>query len=533
MSLQEQLSKILKYLGLTILKLDLSKPRPITLSSGTTVTLANFAEKLRNEAGREILKYPKLAEALYEHVDTVKILKELCIKEGTYVEKRVKAVPEEYRSLTLNVDQSHNGRDSAFFMTTDREIISSVSGRVYMRVSGIPEDQAFQIARKVVPEYQPRSPAGVITRTIATGETVQIFNSYIPPDWMDYDKPLPDRLPDLFERLILHLFPLREEREYFFAWLHASLFSRSFVYLVLCGPGGTGKNRLKLVLRALHGHLNTVDGKRSTLVERFNSQLAESTLAWFDELRYDMEMENTLKEIQNDTISIERKGIDATRSTKIYSSLVISNNKPRDNYIAFDARKFAPLQISNKRLETSLSFQEIDTLSKKVEDWSSEHYDLALIAQIGRWVLKHGAKNSRKWPHLEYRGPMFYKLAHTSMARWQKKAADVILKMSTDGERSSRLVQDSKKGFLWSTVADHVYKKHKERGLQFPDFSTVKHFFDIFLDGKGNKSFATEAVPDDIMADFYVKVINKKLKIISESEVLQETGADDEDYSDL
>src|SRR5690606_21243232 len=111
------------------------------------------------------------------------------------------------------------------------------------------------------------------------------------------------------------------------SWLYHSMFKRSFVYLILCGAPGTGKNRLKLVLRALHGHINTIDGKRSTLIERFNSQLADSTLAWFDELHYNMEMENTMKELQNDSISIERKGIDATRSTSIHASLIISNNK--------------------------------------------------------------------------------------------------------------------------------------------------------------------------------------------------------------
>ena len=132
--------------------------------------------------------------------------------------------------------------------------------------------------------------------------------------------------------------------------MYAALFNRAYTFLILCGAGGIGKNRLKLVNKALHGHHNAIDGKKSTFTERFNSQLYDCTEAWFDELTYTMDMENVMKEIQNDTISIERKGIDATRSTKIYASSVISNNKPRDNYIAFDARKFVPLQLTNNRL---------------------------------------------------------------------------------------------------------------------------------------------------------------------------------------
>src|SRR5690606_14664466 len=139
----------------------------------------------------------------------------------------------------------------------------------------------------------------------------------------------------------------------------------------------------------------------------------ESTLAWVDELRYDDEMENTMKELQNDSISIERKGIDTTRATKIHASIVISNNKPRANYIAFDARKFVALKIAGHRLEESMSLEEIDLLTRKVEDEKSEHFDSKFLAQIAKWIKRRGA--SKKWRNLEYKGPMFWTLAHTSM----------------------------------------------------------------------------------------------------------------------
>lgn len=501
-------------------KFDPDKIRPVFLASGT-ISVDKFRTRLITEAVTELHKHPRIAQACGTPDDFFEVVEEYAKAKGVLKAEAPEVaieVPEHYDELTLNIDESHTGRDLKFFMTTRKETVSEVSGNVYLRVCGLKEDEAIAVARKVVPDYRPRSRPGIIKKKSITGEPIQVFNSYIPPQWTRFEEKTPSSLPPLFEKLVTHLFPVKLEREYFYDWLHDSLFGRAYVYLILCGPGGTGKNRLKLVMRALHGHQNTVDGKRSTLTDRFNAQLAESTLAWFDELHYDLELENVMKEIQNDSISIERKGVDATRSTKIHASLAISNNKPRDNYIAFDGRKFVPLQVTNVRLDKVMSRKELDDITDKVQDWSSKNFDMSFVAQIGRWLKKRG--NSRKWPHLEYKGPMFYKLAHTSMSRWQKKAATIVL----DGEKSlasGRIVLDREKGFLWSSVADSLGKKNGDRSLQFPDYSTVQHFFNIFVDSEGRKTFKTQGLQRNVMGDFYVKLINKDARILTEAEVIQ------------
>lgn len=536
-NVSQQFDSALEAARLKIFKYDPTKSRSITVSTGGTYSVESFAKSLFEKLGVSIVDFPEVfkrskdmgafEDLVRSHAERKKVLREP-------PEKTPAVIPDSYHSLILNLDESHMGRETRFFMTTPEEYLSHVSGNVYLKVLGIPEDDAIHRARKVVPQYQPRSGPGIVSMKNFDGQEMNVFNSYVPPAWMSYEGELPDRLPKLFEKLVNHLFPLPEEREYFFAWLHASLFTRAFVYLILCGPGAIGKNRLKLVLRALHGHHNSVDGKRSTLRDRFNSQLADSTLAWFDELTYDLEMENVMKEIQNDSISIERKGVDATRSTKIFASSVISNNKPRDNYIAFDARKFVPLQVSRVRLDEVMTYEEIGKLTEKVESWDSPSYDVKFLAQIGRWVKKHG--KSRKWSHLEYKGPMFYKLAHTSMSRWQKKAASMLI--DGNGLNNSRITTDPKKGFLWSTVAEQTMKKNGDRSMQFPDFSTVKHFFDIFVDGEGKPTFKTASVPGNIMGDFYVKLINKNARILTEAEVNEivtgeEDGEVEEEVYDL
>lgn len=517
-----------------ILKYNPEKLRPVTLLLGGTMSIEVFAKNIVATSGSYLLDYPEVFKATKDLNLLVELLTDHAKRNDVLIEpkkpkkQRVVQVPEYLGNLTLNLDVGNQKRDLRFFLSDENEVISPFGGYTYIRSAKMTEDEAIDAARHVMPVYRPRSLNGVFKEGDERGVEINYFNTYIPPKWASYEGDLPDRFPIIFQKLINHLFPLEEEREYFFAWLHASLFERSYVYLVLCGPPAIGKNRLKLLIRALHGASNTTDGKRSTLSERFNSQWDETTLMWFDELHYDLNMENNMKEIQNVSVSIEKKGVDSSRSTPIYASSVISNNKPRDNYIAFDGRKFAPLLLTDKRLDEVMDAEELEKLNRYIEDENKPGFSIKLLAQAGRWIKKHGKKKRFSDKQLEYRGPMFYKLAHTSMSRWQKKAAHIMI----DGTYAhhNKVIIDKEKGYLWSALAEVSHKKHADRSLQFPDFSTVQHFFDHFLDGAGKKTFRTESVPKDILGDFYVKIINKKAHIITETEVVGEV--DEEDYLD-
>ncbi len=519
----DHLSAALDAANLNVIKIDLGKQRPISSSAGT-MNAEKFNKIFIERLGPKIAKFPSIIAALHDTQEMMGLLTNYADENNILIKDRKNIeieIPKNMENLTLNFNLSSKNKDDKFFLTHPDETISKVSGEAYLMIHQIPPLEAVAIARKVIPEYLPRSATGV-SEIKSRGKVDVIYNVYTPPDWDKVPtKKMPDSLPPLFEKLVRHLFPLKEEREYFYKWLYHSLFKRSYVFLVLCGAPGTGKNRLKLVLRALHGHLNTVDGKKSTLVERFNSQLSEATLAWFDELKYDMEMENVMKELQNDSIAIERKGVDATRGTKIYSSIVISNNQPRDNYIAFDARKFVPLVIRPKRLEESMFPADIDMLTQKVEDESSKTFDPMFLAQIVKWVKKNG--DSKKWPNLEYRGPMFWTLAHTSMTRWQKRAVSAIL--DPDAKSTKWGYMPSKQSFLWSDFHGRIVKKAADKSIQFPDYTSVRAFFEIFRDGNGKKSFETTVVPgQNILGDFWVKPILKNLEIITEGSVIQKRG---------
>jgi hypothetical protein len=523
-----QFSDALASINFRILKLKEGFQRPVVTNRGT-YGYEKLCKTLLKELGHKAVDYPDVYKACLDIVKMEELVTTYAQQEKVLESKKEEElfeVPEYVKALTLNCNIAAKGREDRFFCSTEENMISAVSGESYLLMTRLQPADAMAKARHVIPEYMPRRKAGIIRKKYGK-EFHDGFNTYVPPDWKHLieKKEYQDRLPPLFDKLVKHLFPIPEEREFFFAWLHDSLFKRSYTFLILCGAPGTGKNRLKLVMRALHGHDNTVDGKKSTLTERFNSQLSNATLAWFDELHYDMDMENVMKELQNDSISIERKGVDATRATQIHSSIVISNNKPRDNYIAFDARKFAPLKVTAHRLEKSMTSEEIDDLTKKVEDASKKSFDVNFLAQIAQWVRNHG--KSTKWPNQEYRGPMFWSLAHTSMSRWQKKAATLIIDPST---RPNRVESDPKLGLLWSSLSEKSQRKNGDRSLQFPDNSSVKAFFEIFRDSKGQKAFKTTLVGGkDIMGDFYVKPLLESMEIVTEASIAEQRGKAQQD----
>lgn len=413
----------------------------------------------------------------------------------------------------LNFNMAAFGRTEQFFVTKGDVVLREISGKGYLTMNGLSPSEASISARKVYPEYVPRGHKGVVTE-IRSGMRVNVFNTYIPPKWSGLEIKMRNRPPILFEKLVNHLFPLKLEREYFYDWLYTSLFGRAPTFLILCGKGGIGKNRLKLVMRALHGFMNSADGKATTLTSNFNAQLQENTLLWYDELRYGEREENRMKEIQNDTVSIEEKGIDATRATRLWASFVISNNKPRDNHIAFDARKFVPLKLNKKVLTASMSKKEIDDLTNKVEKEESKTFDPNFLAEVIGFLRNRGF--SEQWPQLEYKGPMFWSLAHTSMTQWQKKSIELIL--TEDVKKYS--YDHEKKAYLWSKMHERYIKRYKEHGLKFADVSSIEVFFNDFRDVSGNKIFETEKIKSErnITGDFFIRLIADEIKVYKEED---------------
>ena len=441
------------------------------------------------------------------------------------------SLPEQFQGLTLNLDISNYEN---FFMTDSRDYVSFVSAEIYCKLLGLKDAERLKEARLVYPMYNPRMDLKIYRDTIPGYEKdTLVLNTYIPPKWK-FTKSNSEYCPRLFTKLVKHLIPNDKDRKYLLYWIRKSMVSRSMVYLVLCGAPGVGKNTLKRVLKALHGDLNTVDGKKSTLTTQFNSQLSKGTLIWFDELRYNEAEENVMKEIPNESISIEAKGVDATLSTLLYGSYVISNNKPRDNYLSMDARKFAPITLTSKRLEEGMTSKEIEELINKV-DPTKDTYDVQFISNLANWIINNC--DSDEWPNDEYRSDMFYILTHTSMSKWQKKVISIISEMKVGGyeyvkTKVSKSESDKFKIYGYGSITCSAlenlfesYNKVDKKNLIFPEYSTVESFLTYYRDLSGNKVCKITKIPDSIQGDFLIEKTAPEMLVAIPTDIFPEDNA--------
>lgn len=506
----EQFSNLLKEMAVSIVGFNDNKERCVKLPTGS-ISAQQF--------GSRILKskkfIPKIVYDTIQAGDLQKFVREFCAQEDLVIEASAGAT--EHRTMlkeyTLAKDLNFTfDKEAQYFLVTPEDQISLVPAHHYISMMNI--ETPDEIAMPLIREYLPREPKGILKRKLLTGEMIDHINSYIPPDWMSYQGEVPDCLPKEIE-LLFNQITDEIDRKFFYHWLYQSITSRAMVYLVLCGHPAVGKNRIKAVIKALHGHHNTVDGKKNTLTGSFNSQLANNTYVHFDELKFTMEEENIMKEIPNGTIAIEEKFKDTTRATRLFCSMVISNNKPRDNYIAFDARKFAPLKLSSERLESVMDSDTINEFSKKIDFPDKETYDVKYIAQIGRWILKHG-NHQKLFPQGEHRGQRFWELAHSSMFAWQKVVIKVLSDLKSYSREPERHLEELKNGRLLFSEVQTICGKEKKlkiRESDFPnDLSSAFYFLKIFRDVYGDPVYEVQPADDAVYGDFYIKKLVGKYR---------------------
>jgi len=526
------LSKALEQANITLRKYDPQKARPVQTGDHTTLSISKFTSLIVSGLQKHLASFPEIVACINNPDKMQELLEEWAEENGSGSNVGV-VVPEDLEDLTLNVDTSATRTGNRYFCTTADELKEEkVSGEYYIDKCGLDLQQAINTARAVVPRYLPRHSLGIHTHTDpTTNRKINFYNTYVPAPWAlwkmknpkEWEK-LPSKPPSDLIEMIKHIIPLKEEREYFYAWTYTSIERRAYVFLVLQGIPGLGKNRLQVLLNALHGKSNSVNGKRETFGangSKFNGQLFGSTLAWFDELKYDNEMEPRMKEYQNDTASKELKGVDATGSSDLFCSMVISNNYQRDNYILFNSRKFAPIVLGTVPLKELMSEEIIGKISDKLDE-SNPNFDVKYVAQIAKWILKIGPKYEANYTRLEYQGPKFWELAHSSMSRWQKVVVVALTTRNTKGYFPGW--NESKKMFQWTQVEAALRRKKDLSDKDYRDPSTVKAFFDNYRDTEGKKVFETKAFTGSILQDFWVWPIQGVESVLGAVTVETEEG---------
>lgn len=194
------------------------------------------------------------------------------------------------------------------------------------------------------------------------------FNTYNCPFWLIehffYDKELnPCELPDLYKSFLVHLTDGdKESYEYILDWLSTMLKSRNYCILSTIGNQGIGKGVLGSIMEKLVGKDNFSLTDNRLIKKEFNAQILNKRLVYIDELKVQNSTEeNRLKLLINDTIEVEKKGVDSV-NVKNFSSTYVSSNDFDAVRLRGDDRRFSIVDLTDKKLIEVMNQKEINDL---------------------------------------------------------------------------------------------------------------------------------------------------------------------------
>lgn len=418
-------------------------------------------------------------------------------------------------TLCYDIEDKNSSFSSACFIVSLTGDIVPIRTEVFCKLRGIEAITSAIPSRKV---YNPfREERMLKVRDPISKLLILEINTYEPPLWKAASPKSKVVLPPLFDKFLNAVFDTatygRDERDYFEFWLYKALTSRAPTVLILNGAAGIGKGVLKSSIIPLFGRENSKDGKISSLEGSFNGVFANSTYVHFDEKAISGRAREIFKEVLNSTVSIENKFENSTGRTRIYCSLIVSNNNERFNDLEYSDRKFSPLSLSKKRLETFLDSKEFEELKSYYE---GTHPESALFyGAIGNYLQRVGPTLQNKYPmgEGEYLGPSFFRICYAGLSDFNKKIIYSFFGKSQmpDGEslvcptRDLILEQYSKVNYVLMSTVLKVVNSASRGSKNKPDISSVKRFMTEYRDIQGKNPFIIEEI-DSFTQDFVVKV---------------------------
>lgn len=194
------------------------------------------------------------------------------------------------------------------------------------------------------------------------------FNSYQPPFWKRdlHFKQTPvqrSEMPELYTRFFNHLCGENSDSlNFLLDWIAISLQSRNRTFLCTIGEQGIGKGVLSKIISALHGSSNSTNVSFSTITKQFNGLFYGKTFIYLDEVnKVTSEQADKLKKQNDDQIEIERKNVES-EVFENYSNICISSNHLNSIHIEPGDRRYSILSLTNKRLETIFTKDEMESM---------------------------------------------------------------------------------------------------------------------------------------------------------------------------
>lgn len=325
-------------------------------------------------------------------------------------------------SKMIIVRDSHTALFSLFNTSTNK--VSNMSAEIYFgRLDTETRTEVKRSSRVIVSEFDPYNTLPFELVDYEEVGSLLKVNLYTPPEWQLTGAPVENtQCPDKIMEFLEHLFPDDLCRKYVLSWIHHALIKRCQTYLVLNGKKGIGKGIFcNTILRALIGEQNYDEPPNSIFEDKFNSSIDRKRMLVFDEVRLTTKDHmSKVKRYINDMASIERKGIDASTATKIFSSNIISNNDMTDIRLEWDERRFTVPELTEDLLLDKWSKEEI------VNFIDSFKNDIEMVKEFGYWVM-NSCKFDRMDETTQYKGPLFWKIVYSSLNGWQRTIIDEAL----------------------------------------------------------------------------------------------------------
>lgn len=241
------------------------------------------------------------------------------------------------------------------------------------------------------------------------------YNTYQPPQWQHrlffFGEPLappPKEPPKIYQEFFAHLCNGEQDSiEYTYDWLATAIRGRNLTMLVAIGDEGGGKGVFGRIMQKLFG-ANYVRVRDTVLKNKFNKPLQNKRMVYFDEVTLTTdEHHNALKNLVNDEIEIEAKGVDE-KSIVNFASFFISSNNLHAIKPSSSDRRFSIIQITDNKLWGAPN--------KLIERIDSEILNDENIDAFARWLNARQFERNMLMP---FRSKRFEDVKEASLNEWE------------------------------------------------------------------------------------------------------------------
>ena len=289
-------------------------------------------------------------------------------------------------------------------------------------------------------EYNPKNKQIFIENSY-----IDIFNSYDPAGWFKKyfysgeKLEILESMPRLYEDFFKFLTDFDSDPgsyNYLLDWLANILQGRNKTILTLIANQGVGKGVLGDIIKALVGNDNFSKVRDTVLKGKFNKHIGDKIVVNIDEI--DIKNNTTaydrLKDLVNDTIEIEGKGLDAENATN-FANFFISSNRTDCIRIEADNRRFSIIQLTDTPL------REVDLIENVL---NGEYFKDSNIKELAQYLYGHKIKHNMLEPFVD--SSRFNEIKEDSTHEWERWIIDMWAITNIDKQplRLSDFLRDCK-----------------------------------------------------------------------------------------